>query len=261
MDFVNQAYAQLAELVRSMSAGTRIATVLRLSVVAVSVAWLFEYQIAGGDEFLLGGRPFTQSELTAIEAAFAKAGLGKSQVSGSQIRIPRGQKDAYLAALADGNALPADFYKYLDEAIAADSPFASAKSLEMRRWNAKQKELSLIIGRMSGIESATVQYDEELKRGLVPQKQKTAMVAVQTRGSQLEEEQVKAISNVVASAYAGLDRHNITITDLNGTTYGGALGPDGVPEDESVYAAHKLKYEREFQRKIQRQLGYIPGVI
>ena len=34
---------------------------------------------------------------------------------------------------------------------------------------------------MSGIDSATVQYDEETKRGLVQQKQKTAMVAVQTK--------------------------------------------------------------------------------
>src|SRR5439155_6884394 len=117
------------------------------------------------------------------------------------------------------------------------------KSLEMHRWNAKQKELALIIGRMQGIESATVQFDEEVKRGLTQQKQKTAMVAVQTRGGQLEEEQVKAIRNVVASAYAGLDRRNITITDLSGTTYGGIVGPDGVSDDESVYAAHKAKYE------------------
>src|SRR5207244_1281493 len=83
----------------------------------------------------------------------------------------------------------------------------------------------LIIGRMSGIESATVQFDEEIKRGLSQQKQKTAMVAVQTRGGQLDDDQVKAIRNVVASAYAGLDRRNITITDLNGATYGGASGP------------------------------------
>jgi flagellar M-ring protein FliF len=262
MDFVNQAYAQLVELIRSMSAGTRLATVLLLVIVVVSLAYLYQYQAGGGGtEYLLGGRGFTQSELTAIETSFAKAKLGKSQVVGSQIRIPRGHKDQYLAALADGNALPADFYKYLDDAISADSPFSSSKSLEMRRWNAKQKELSLIIGRMNGIETATVQYDEEAKRGLTQQKQKTAMVAVQTRGGQLDEEQVKAIRNVVASAYAGLDRRSITITDLNGTTYGGVTGPDGVSDEESVYAAHKRKYEREWQQKIKEQVSYIPGVI
>lgn len=261
MDFVNQAYSQLVELLRSMSVGTRIATALLLAIVVISLTYLFQYQVAGGDEFLLGGRPFTQGEMTAIEAAFAKAGLGKSLVVGSQIRIPRGQKELYLAALADGNALPADFYKYLDEAIDKDNPFSNPKALELRRLNAKQKELALIIRRMNGIESANVQYDEEIKRGLTPQKHKTAMVAVQTRSGQLEDDQVKAIRNVVASAYVGLDRRSITITDLSGATYGGAIGLDGVSEDESIYAAHKLKYEREWQRKIQDQLKYIPGVI
>jgi flagellar M-ring protein FliF len=261
MDFVNQAYAQLLELLRSMSAGTRAATVLLVVVVGVSLAYLVRYQVTGGDEYLLGGRPFSPSELTAIEAAFAKAGLGKSQVVGSQIRIPRGQKDAYLAAMADASALPADFHTYLDEAVQADSPFVSAKSLEMRHRQAKQKSLALTIGRMKGIESATVQFDEEVKRGLTQQKHKTAMVAVQTTTGQLDEEQIKSIRNVVASAYAGLDRRNITITDLNGVTYGGAVGPDGLPEDESLYASYKLRYERQFQSKIQSHLAYIPGVI
>src|SRR5439155_11193657 len=104
MDFVNQAYAQLVELLRSMSPGTRIATALLFVLVVVSLAYLFQYNIAGGDELLFGGRAFSASELTAIEAAFAKASLGKSQIVGSQVRIPRGKKELYLAALADGNA-------------------------------------------------------------------------------------------------------------------------------------------------------------
>ena len=262
MDFVNQAYAQLAELLRSMSVGTRVATASLLVLVVVSVVYLFQYQVTGGDELLLGGRSFDAGELTAMEAAFSKAGLGKWQTIGNQIRVPRGQKELYMAALADANALPPDFYRYLDEATAADSPFASVKSLEVRRWNAKQKELSLIIKRMRGIEDATIQYDEETKRGLVPSKQKTAMVAVKTLSGQLDEEQVRAIRNVVSSAYAGLDRHQITITDMtSGYSYGGALGPDGLPEDESLYATYKLRYEREWQRKISEQLKYIPGVV
>src|SRR5438445_10152640 len=128
MDFLPKAYAQLAELLRSMSVGTRVATGLLLTMVVVSLTYLFQYGVVGGDEFLLGGRPFSASELTAIETAFAKAGLRKSQVAGSQIRIPRGQKDAYLAALADGHALPADFYTYLDDASTNDNPWSSSKS-------------------------------------------------------------------------------------------------------------------------------------
>ena len=109
MDFVNKAYAQLVELFRSLSPGARIATAALLVLVVVSLIYLFQYQVTGGDELLLDGRQFSTSELKEIEAAFAKAGLGKSTVLGNRIRIPRGQKEAYLAAMADGNALPADF--------------------------------------------------------------------------------------------------------------------------------------------------------
>jgi flagellar M-ring protein FliF len=262
MDFVNKAYAQLAELFRSLTPGTRVAVGLLLAVVVVSLVYLFQYQASGGDEFLLDGRAFSGSELTAIEAAFAKGGLGKSTIVGNQIRIPRGQKDVYLAALADSSALPADFYKYLDEATASDNPFASTKSIELRRWNAKQKELALIISRMRGIEAATVQYDEELKQGLSRTKHKTAMVAVQTIGGTLDDDQIKSIRNVVASAYAGLERQSITITDMtSGLSIGGAVGPSGLSEDDSLYASHKQKYERDWQRKIAGQLAMIPGVI
>ncbi|WP_254512057.1 hypothetical protein [Anatilimnocola floriformis] len=262
MDFVNKLYAQLSDIFRSMSAGSRLAVGLLLALIVVSLVYLFQYQVAAGDEYLLNGRAFSGSELTAIEAAFAKGKLGKSVVVGNQIRIPRGQKQQYLAAMAEAQALPADFHKYMTDDLKGDNPFSSTRSLELRRAHAKTKELSLIISRMRGIESATVQFDEEQMGGLSRQKKKTAMVAVQSAGAPLEEDQVKSIRNVVASAYVGLERQNVTITDLaTHHTYGGGTGAGGFGEDESLYAAHKAKFEREWQRKIHDQLAMIPGVI
>lgn len=262
MDFVNKAYAQAADLFRSMSPAARIASGLLLAVIVVSLVYLFQFQVASGEEFLLGGRPFSASEISQIEAAFAAEGLGGSSFAGNRIRIPRGQKSAYLAAMAQHGALPADFFKYMDDAIASDNPFASNKLLELKQTTAKMKELALIISRMRGVETATVQYDEEARNGLGRTRQKTAMVAVWTSGSTLEEEQVKAIRNVVASAYAGLDRQSITITDMTShQTFGGSIGPGGVAEGENLYANYKLQYERNWQRKIAEQLAMIPGVI
>jgi flagellar M-ring protein FliF len=261
MDFVNKAYAQAAELFRSMSPATRIASGLLLAVIVVSLVYLFQYQVQSGDEYLLDGRPFSSSEMTGIEAAFAQAGLNGSTIVGNRIRIPRGQKSAYLAAMADSAALPADFYKYFDDAVSSDNPFASNRTQEIKLSNAKMKELALIISRMQGIESATVQFDEEARPGLARTKQKTAMVAVWTAGGTLEEDQVKSIRNVVASAYAGLDRHSITITDMTShLTFGGSVGPSGFAEGENIYATYKLQYERDWQRKINDQLSMISGV-
>ena len=253
---------KLAELFRSMSAGTRIATGLLLAVVVVSLVYLFQYQVTGGDEFLLGGRPFTHSELTAIEAAFAKAGLGKSRSSATDSHSPRAEGRCTWRRWPTATPCRPTSTSTSTKRSPRDSPFASRKSLEMRRWNAKQKELALIISRMQGIESATVQYDEEIKRGLTQQKQKTAMVAVQTPAASSKRTRSRRSATSSPRPMPGSTGSSITITDMtSGFTYGGAIGPDGMPEDESLYATHKLRYEREWQRKISEQLSMIPGVI
>lgn len=262
MDFVNKAYAQLADVFKTMTPGSRIAVAALLAAIVVALVYLFQYQTSSGDEYLLGGRPFYGDELTRAEAAFAKAGLSGSQIAeGNRIRIPRGQKEGYLAALAESSALPADFYKYLDEAAASDNPFSSTKSLEMRRWNAKQKELALIISRLRGISSATVQYDETTSRGsLRSQAQKRAMVAVQTLAGELDENQIKAIRNIVVGSYAGLKGSDVSINDItSGRTYSGVEEAGG--SQESLYALYKQRYERDWKAKLEDQLSWIQNAI
>src|SRR5215207_9010236 len=144
MDFVNKLYAQLADIFRSLTPGSRLAVGLLFGVIVIGLVYLFQYQVSSGDEYLLDGRAFSGAELTTMEAAFAKAGLGQSVISGNQIRIPRGQKQRYLAALAEENALPADFHNFLTKELNNDNPFTSTRSLELRRANAKQREIALI---------------------------------------------------------------------------------------------------------------------
>ena len=95
MDVLNKAMAQINDLFRSMTPAARIMSGLLLAVVVISLAYLFNHQIAGGDAVLLGGQPFTAAEMSAMEAAFGKAGLNGYSVVGSRIHVPAGQKSAY----------------------------------------------------------------------------------------------------------------------------------------------------------------------
>lgn len=263
MDFINKAWTQIVDVFKGLTPGTRIAAGLLAGAIVVGLFYLFQYKVTGGNEFLLGGRPFVGEELTKAEAAFAKASLSQSEVvEGGRIRIPRGKKDLYLAALAESNALPADFFKYLDEAAASDNPFASRDSLAFKRSNAKQKELALIISRMRGIATATVQYDEVVKGGPRGEKSRTAMVAVKPLAGELDDNQIKSIRSIVASAYAGLDKSSISITDTeSGHTYGG-MGPNGTAAgEETLYANSKRAAEHDFKQKISDQLRYIHNAI
>lgn len=261
MDFLNQAMAQARELFGSMTVGARITAGLLLAVLVVSLAFLFNRQAGGPDDYLMNGEPFSASELPAMQAAFAKAGLTDFEVIGGRIRIPRGKDAAYMGALADAGALPPSFNSYLEKALASDSIFMSSKDKAARLKVAKQNELALILRSMRGIENASVIYDVQKGTGLDRRERVTATVSVKPLGGRpLDPSRVPAIRNLVAGAIAGLDPEGVTVADLNGRTYpGGEDGLSGYLEDP--YYARKGMYEKRLEAKIGDTLSYVPGVV
>lgn len=261
MNFVNQAYSQLVDLFRSMTPAARITSALLLAVVVIGLAYLFRLQTSGTEEYLYGGREFSQDELGSMETAFAKAGLNKSEIVGNRMRVPRGFKDKYLAALADGDAWPKGFGDETEKANKSSSPFESGKAQDNKQRLARQKDLSRIISKMSGIRTATVQFDE-IDKGWPKRKERSALVAVQPEGnSPLDEERVRAIRATVVGAFAGLEAANVAVTDLgSGRTHPG-VGADGHVNSESKYDQLKRIYERTTKEKIIDLLSIYPGVV
>ena len=261
MDFLNKSFAQVKDLFLSMTPGARITAGLLLLAVVVSLGYLFRYQVAGPGEYLLGGEPFPHSQLTDMEAAFAEAGLSGHKVENGQIRIPRGQHSAYVAALAAGNALPYEYGEYMTSSMQDGSVYKSKDLLKQSLSIAKQQELSQIINWLPGIRKAAVIYDAETKRGLVSQTIKSASVIVTPKGNgELDLAVAASIRRLVKGAFAGLKAEEITVTDANtGLTvhnesgaYGGALSDpmrDRQRNDETYY-----------REKVLRALARIPGV-
>ena len=66
MDVLNKALSQINDLFKSMTPGARLTAGLLLAVVVISLAYLFNHQMAGGDADLLGGQPFTAGEMSAM---------------------------------------------------------------------------------------------------------------------------------------------------------------------------------------------------
>ena len=116
MDFLNKAFAQFSDLFRSMTPGGRITAGLLLVVAVVSVGYLFQHQVSGGDEYLFGGEAMPTPTLQKMEEAFGKAGLNGFTIEGGRVKVPHAQRAAYLAALADAKALPPNFGDKLKEA-------------------------------------------------------------------------------------------------------------------------------------------------
>jgi flagellar M-ring protein FliF len=263
MDFLNQAYSQLNDLFRSMTPAARITAGLLLLVVVISLVYLVRFQTSGADEYLLGGRPFSDRELATMEAAFSKASLDKWEIRERRIGVPRGQKSVYLAALVEGNALPAGFGSYFSKLSEDEGPFVNRQQREMRFKTAKEQELALIFKSMKGIEDAAVQFDEVDKGGFPRRKERTALVSVRPEGNNnLDVESVKSIRKAMAAAIAGLTTGNVTVVDLNGPIAHTEAGIDGSPGGaDDIYVQCQATWERLYQDKIYEKLATTPGVI
>jgi flagellar M-ring protein FliF len=262
MDFLNKAFAQVAELFRTMTPAARITTGLLLVLVVVSVGYLFNHQISAGDSYLLEGQHFSQGELNAMQAAFGQANLGGFEIDGGRIRVPRALKAKYMAALADADAMPAHFGSHLDAAVSKPSPFTSKAQQEAMLKNAKQKELEAIIRWMNGIESAAVLYDSQKKPGLGGEHLVTASVTVKPVGSQpLPPAQVRKIRDLVTSAIVGLNGANVTVVDVNGSSYRGSGQGDVQDVFDDPYAQRVKYWQDYYQTTIMDALQYVPGAV
>lgn len=258
MDFLNKAISQITDLFRSMTPGARITAGLLLGVLVVSLVWLVGQKAGGPDDYLLGGQSFSAGEINAMEQAFGKAGLDGYTLEGSRIRVPSGQRAAFMGAIADAGALPADFGAALRKTLAEGGPFITARERDERLKVALQEELALWIRSMPGIEKAAVAYDVKKKGGLRPETLATASVSVKAVGNvPLDEARVRGIGHMIAGAVSELKPENVVVTDLvSGQSH--RLNGDGVGGDNTMLDIRR-RYERDYNELIENALGYVPG--
>jgi flagellar motor switch protein FliG/type III secretory pathway lipoprotein EscJ len=252
MDVVNKALAQLAEQFRSLSPAARLAAAGLVVVVLASAAYLVQHQLSASDE-LLSADEIPADRLVAMEEAFAKANLTSYSLDGARIRIPRGQRPAYWAALVEAKVLtPKLDFSALD---APSSVFESPEACKQRLKNKIQRELALIIRSMKGIQDAYVLYDAELPQGFGREKVVTASVGVKPLGGEpLDESAVATIRQFVASAIAGLKPERVTVTDLNGPARRGN-GQSGSLAAAGAGTARAMAADTKQSEKPQSQRG------
>ncbi len=258
MDFLNQAIGQVRELFLSMTPAARVTAVLLVGVIGVSLGFLVQQHSAGPDEYLFNGDFLPTEDANRIEVAIAKAGLAGSERVGNRIKVPRGQKTAYLAAVADAGALPPNFHDLLDGALDL-GPFVDDKTRKEKLKAGREQQLSMIVRDMYGIEDAKVIYDIAQPRGMDREGVATATVSVQPApGEALTGQRMKNIRKAVAGAIANLKPENVVVVNLgDGSLFSEETSPESF---DSPYFQHRVAFERHMKGNIDALLSYIPGV-
>ena len=259
MDFLNQAIEQVRELLQSMTPAARATALLLVGVIGVSLGFLVKHQTASPDEYLFGGDFLQPRDLNGIEMAIAKADLNDFQREGNRIKVPRGQRAAYLAAIADAGAMPPNYHQLMDEALDLNV-FTDRTVKEQRLKAAREQQLSMIISNMDGVDDATVLFDIQQPKGLSRKTTATAAVSIMpTAGEMLDARRMKRVRQLVASSIAGLKPEHVNVTNLrDGSMYGSGEEISSEVFDDPYYQT-RINYEKYVKAQIQDQLLEYPG--
>ncbi|MBT4724928.1 MAG: hypothetical protein HN617_17425 [Planctomycetaceae bacterium] len=252
--FSNISSMALAAL-RESKKSTRIALVVCVSILGISIMVL----ISGGErkmERLFAGRELSASEISKITQSFSVAKLDQWEVVGKQIQIPRTERAKYLVALEgkfDLDARNTDVDQVLQQTSILDTP--SLRDLRLR--NAKEKDLAMVVMQMPDIEVARVNIDTKQERGLSGQTKMVALAALKAaNGEDLTIQKAESIRDIIAARYAGLQRDEVVVIDLNsGHTFGSSTS---LPQPTDRQRAMR-DYERWWKNRIENLLVDIPN--
>ena len=255
MDFLNKAFAQFNDFFRSMSPSGRITAGLLLVVAVVSVGYLFQSQVGGGDDYLFGGASIPEATMHKMEEAFGSAGLNGFTIEGGRVKVPHAQRAAYLAKLAEAKALPPSFDEFKDDT--GGGPWDPPSTIAQRVKHQRERELSLAINALKNIERSSVLIsDPQTQPGLGQPPTRTAAVfASGVGGMPLDEEQRDNICYLVAMAN-GMKPECVTVTDANGSSTAGRSRSTSAADDD--YARAVDKAESYWNSKIRTALSDIP---
>lgn len=258
MDFLNRFYTQLVELTRAMTPRARIAAAVAITIVVLGLGYVGRREFSADHVYLLGGQELSASELTAMQGALGKAKLNDFVVEGNRIRVPRAKQADYLAALADGNALPQTSTDVFAEVTEKTTWFTSRPQQLDQARTAKKKALALMLRGMHGVESAEVDFDKEEPRGLRRDHIATAFVALKLKaGHALDESRAAFFQRTVAAAL-GMAPHDVTVADKVNLLIFGGRGATGPADD--VYRDLKRKYQTDYEETVRKALMYVPGI-
>jgi len=229
--------------------------VVCLSILGISIVAL----LGSGQhemERLFAGRELSASEISKITQSFSVAELDQWETVGKQIQIPRVERAKYLAALEgkfDLDTSNTDVDQVLQQTSILDTPSLR----DLRLQNAKEKDLAMMVMQMPDIELARVNIDAKQERGLSGQTKMVALAAIKaTNGEDLTMQKAESIRDIIAARYAGLQRNEVVVIDLNsGQTFG--LSTSQLQPTDRHRAMRE--YERWWKNRIENLLVDIPN--
>jgi len=179
---------------------------------------------------------------------------------GATIEVPKADEPELKMTLAGQGLLNSGAPGY---SLLENAPFGETQAMEQSRIReALEGEMENAIQSLDPVSSASVKYAPGDDSPLVniDQKAPSASVIVHLKpGSQLTDANIKAIVDLVKSAYTGLSEKNITLVDGEGDLlWDGEEMSSGVPGSSDRISEEKA-YSDALKRQIESQIDQLVG--
>lgn len=180
--------------------------------------------------------------------------------NGSTILVPKSQVDEVRLQLANAG-LPQGSkfsFDYLNSVRLGETD----SDRKIRYVLGLQTEIETTLKTLAGVEDARVHIVMP-DSSLFEEKQKAATAAVTLQlapGTEIPEEQVKAIANLLSASVEGLQTENVTIVDTKGNTLSDVLSSKDDPKKLTTTQLQlKQKVESDLQKSLQTMLDKVFG--
>ncbi len=258
MERLRQLWARISEQLGVLTVSQRLVIGLCAALVAVSLLWLMQWSTAP-EMVPITTHEFSFEELRDAEDALRAAGI-EFQVHGTRLLVRPADRHNAVRVSYDADALPDGSLYDLKAAITESDPFVSPEARRNAWTYATGNELAKIIITYPFVKKASVMINPVTKRRLggvsdVP----TASLSVTlTGGTEMGREKVEGFAKLIAGAVAGLQPHNVNVTDARtGRSYSVPH-----PNDAASFDVLSMVKRREdhYRGKILSKLADIPGL-
>ena len=218
-----------------------------LGVGGLAVAALLWVGLSSGPQRVLYSE-LSDGERAEVAAALDQGGIGY-QIDAATGTLTVGEDDLYRARMlvaSDGALATPDSSAELLDAI----PLGSSRTLEGERLrNARERELMLTIAEIDGVEAVRVHLATPERSVFVREKTApSASVMVRlARGRSLSEDQVTAVSNLVAASVPGMDAGAVRVVDQQGKLLSSTGGR----------TVEGLDLQRQYEDKLRAQIAQL----
>lgn len=246
---------QIRDLVMTMTPSARIMAGLMAGTIIVSLGWIVSTQQSSQSEFLLGGQNFSDEQLNKMERALGEAGLRQYERQGNRLKIPGQERDLYIKALAEGNAMPNGWNTEIMEVFStAKNPLIAPSIVKEQLEQARQNSFAEMIETMPEIQKANVAH-QKLDARFGRDAQQSASIYLLGHANQpIREELMRQICQTATTHFPGLKPDNVSVLDLGtGNYYRGNSDP--LSMEQQPFLRAQRDWERFYEEKVREELS------